>query len=53
MLLAGELREGWQYVVLAAAAAALLVARRSIVGVLLAAAVAGEVALVAGARIPA
>ena len=52
VLLAGELREWWQYVVLAAAAAALLVARRSIVGVLLAAALAGEVALVAGARIP-
>ncbi len=53
VLLAGELREWWQYVVLAAAAAALLVARRSIVGVLLAAALAGEAALVAGARIPA
>jgi chromate transporter len=52
VLLAGELREGWQYVVLAAAAAALLVARRSIVGVLLAAALAGEVALLAGAHIP-
>ena len=52
VLLAGELREGWQYVVLAAAAAALLLARRSIVAVLLAAAVAGEVGLVAGAHIP-
>jgi len=52
VLLAGELREDWQYVVLGAAAAALLLARRSIVAVLLAAAVAGEVALVAGAQIP-
>jgi chromate transporter len=53
VLLAGELREGWQYAVLAAAAAALIVARRSIVAVLLAAALAGEVALVAGIGIPA
>jgi chromate transporter len=52
VLLAGELREGWQYGVLAAAAAALLLARRSIVGVLLAAALAGEVALAAGAHLP-
>jgi chromate transporter len=52
VLLAGELRVGWQYVVLAAAAAALLLARRSIVAVLFAAAVAGEVALVAGAHVP-
>jgi chromate transporter len=43
-LLAGELREGWQYAVLAAAALALLLGRRSIVGVLLAAAFAGEIA---------
>jgi chromate transporter len=52
VLLAGELREGWQYGVLAIAAAALLLARRSIVGVLLAAALAGEVALAAGAHLP-
>jgi chromate transporter len=52
VLLAGELREGWQYAVLAAAGAALILARRSIVAVLLAAAVAGEVALAAGAHIP-
>jgi chromate transporter len=52
VLLAGELREGWQYGVLAAAAAALIVARRSIVAVLLAAAAAGEVAFAVGARLP-
>jgi len=52
VLLAGELSEAWQYALLAAAAAALLVARRGIVGVLIAAALAGEIALVAGARIP-
>jgi len=52
VLLAGELRADWQYVVLAGAAAALLLARRSIVAVLLAAAVGGELALLAGAHIP-
>jgi chromate transporter len=52
VLLAGELREGWQYAVLAGAGAALILARRSIVAVLLAAALAGEVALAAGAQIP-
>jgi chromate transporter len=51
-LLAGELSESWQYALLAAAAAALLVARRGIVAVLLLAGVAGEAALVLGARIP-
>ena len=51
-LLAGELTEPWQYVLLGAAGAALLVARRGIVGVLVAAALLGELALVAGARIP-
>ena len=52
MLLAGEPREGWQYLVLAGAAAAPLPARRGIVAVLPAAAVAGEAALVAGAHLP-
>jgi chromate transporter len=52
VLLAGELREGWQYAVLAAAGAALILARQSIVAVLLAAALAGEIALAAGAHIP-
>jgi chromate transporter len=52
VLLAEGLREGWQYLVLAGAAGALLLARHSIVAVLLAAAVAGELALVAGAHIP-
>jgi chromate transporter len=51
VLLAGELREWWQYAVPAAAGAALVPARRSIVAVLLAAAVAGEVALAAGPHI--
>jgi chromate transporter len=52
LLLAGELSEPWQYALLAAAAATLLVARRGIVAVLLAAALLGELALLAGARIP-
>jgi chromate transporter len=52
VLLAGEPREGWQYLVLAGAAAAPLPARRGIVAVLPAAAVAGEAALVAGAHLP-
>jgi chromate transporter len=52
VLLAGELSEPWQYALLAAAAAALLLARRGIVGVLIAAALLGEIALVVGARIP-
>jgi chromate transporter len=51
-LLAGELSEAWQYALLGAAAAALLLARRGIVGVLIAATLLGELALVAGARIP-
>jgi chromate transporter len=52
VLLAGELTQWWQYAVLAAAAAALLLARGSIVAVLLAAAMAGELALIVGAHIP-
>jgi chromate transporter len=52
VLLAGELTQAWQYVLLAAAMVALLVVRRSIVGVLILAAVVGEVALAAGAHIP-
>jgi chromate transporter len=51
-LLAGELSEPWQYALLGAAAAALLIARRGIVPVLVAAALLGELALVAGAHIP-
>jgi chromate transporter len=52
VLLAHELTQTWQYVLLAAAIVALLVARRGIVGVLIAAGVLGEVALAAGAHIP-
>ena len=52
VLLARELSEAWQYALLAAAGVALLGARRGIVAVLVAAALLGEVALVAGAHIP-
>jgi chromate transporter len=52
VLLAGEISETWQWLVLSAAAVALLLARRGIVTVLLAAALIGELALAAGARIP-
>ena len=52
VLLAQELTQAWQYVLLAAAMAALLVARRGIVGVLILAGALGELALAAGAHIP-
>jgi chromate transporter len=52
VLLAQELTQTWQYVLLAVAMAALLVARRGIVSVLILAGALGELALVAGAHIP-
>jgi chromate transporter len=50
--LAGALREGWQYAVLAAAAVALLVARRGIVATLIAAGVLGAIVALVGGPLP-
>jgi chromate transporter len=52
VLLAQELTQAWQYVLLAAAMAALLIARRGILAVLILAGAVGEIALAAGAHIP-
>jgi chromate transporter len=50
--LAGALREGWQFAILAAAAVTLLLARRAIVPTLLAAGLAGAVIALAGGPLP-
>jgi chromate transporter len=50
--LAGSLREGWQFGVLAAGAVAVLVLRRGVVETLLAAGAVGAVAALAGAPLP-
>ena len=50
--LAAALSEGWQFVLLAAAAVGLLLARRGVVQMLVAAALIGAVAALAGATLP-
>ncbi|HYB31604.1 MAG TPA: chromate efflux transporter [Solirubrobacteraceae bacterium] len=52
ILLAGALREGWQFAILAAAAIALLILKRGIVQTLLAAGALGVIAALAGAPLP-
>ena len=52
ILLAGALREPWQFAILAAAAVSLLVFRRGIVATLLAAGALGVIAALAGASLP-
>ncbi|HLW96978.1 MAG TPA: chromate efflux transporter [Solirubrobacteraceae bacterium] len=52
VLLAGALREDWQFALLAAAAVALLLARRGVVETLLAAGAIGVIAVLAGAPAP-
>jgi chromate transporter len=52
VVLAGALREGWQFAILAAAAVALLILKRSIVETLLAAGAIGVLAAFAGAPLP-
>jgi chromate transporter len=52
ILLAGVLKETWQFAILAAAAGALLVLKRGIVETLLAAGALGVLAALAGAPLP-
>jgi chromate transporter len=52
ILLAGELKEGWQFVVLGAGAAALLLLRRGVVETLIMAGAVGTIAALAGASVP-
>jgi chromate transporter len=52
VLLAGALREDWQFALLAAAAVALLLARRGVVQTLVAAATIGVITVLAGAPAP-